>query len=714
MIPSVASLQSSIRVLPFLAASIGLLSCQSSPPAAVSTASQTGSTPGLSPQDINRMYNFAPSSRAVGPASVYTTSGQVQNPSNVIQGQATRLTGTGASVTLDFGKEVGGIITLGFAGSSDSSQQVGLAFAESSLYIGEVSDRSSGGPAPDGAIYATVTGPGSYTMPIASLRGGFRYLTVFLSSGGWVDLTGVTLNFSAAPTMPNPQAYAAYFYSNDDLLNRIWYAGAYTVQMDSIDPAQGRIWPYPSSGWDNSALLGAGRTILVDGAKRDRSVWPGDLGVAVLTALVSNDDTESSRNALNALYQNQLADGMLPWAGPPFLIYGSDTYHLWTLLATSDYYLFSGDKAWLDSHWNQYKAAVQYSANKIDANGVLYCDQSFDWWRTAQTNGEVIVPSVLLYEVLTTGSDLARVEGDSNTATAYSSAAESLKTSINKVFWDATAGQYVNSPLDGVHPQDGNSLALMFGLVDSPADATRVSQALRANWNTFGAQTPEKPNTIAPFPGSLEVDGHLTAGDDQTALDLIRLEWGYMLNSTIGTGSTFWEGYLADGTLEPSVSGEAGWYQFGSFMSLAHGWSTGPTSALTLYVLGVAPALSGGLTYRMVPHPGDLTHVEGKVFMPNGPVTASWTRNKNAGTFSQTVAVPSGAVGRIGVPTFGHPVTIDVDQQLVWNNCSGSASGTVANIGFKSASTDGVYVYLDGMIGSHTIVSQSNCSPLRQ
>jgi hypothetical protein len=145
-------------------------------------------------------------------------------------------------------------------------------------------------------------------------------------------------------------------------------------------------------------------------------------------------------------------------------------------------------------------------------------------------------------------------------------------------------------------------------------------------------------------------------------------------------------------------------------MSLSHGWSAGPTAALTLYVLGVAPVPSGGLTYHMIPHPGDLTHVEGKVLMSDGPVTASWTRNKNAGTFSQTVSAPSSAVGRIGVPTFGHRVAIYVDHQLVWNDCSGSSGGSVANIGFASASTDGAYIYLDGMLGNHTIDSQTNCS----
>lgn len=145
-------------------------------------------------------------------------------------------------------------------------------------------------------------------------------------------------------------------------------------------------------------------------------------------------------------------------------------------------------------------------------------------------------------------------------------------------------------------------------------------------------------------------------------------------------------------------------------MSLAHGWSTGPTSALTLYVLGVAPAISGGVTYSMIPHPGDLTHAEGKVMMPNGPVTASWTRSATAGTFSQAVNVPLSALGRIGVPTFGRPVIIHVDKQLVWDSCSGASNPSVANIGYEAASTDGVYVYLDKMNGNHTIESSTQCA----
>jgi len=47
-------------------------------------------------------YNLAPASRTVRPVSIYTTSGNVQNPSNFLSGNPTRLTGSGSYVTVDF------------------------------------------------------------------------------------------------------------------------------------------------------------------------------------------------------------------------------------------------------------------------------------------------------------------------------------------------------------------------------------------------------------------------------------------------------------------------------------------------------------------------------------------------------------------------------------------------------------------------------------
>ena len=638
--------------------------------------------------------NFSPTSRTVRPTAVQGTSGSVANPQNVLTGGATRISGTNSSITLDFGKEVGGIATLSF-GATSVGQRVGLAFTESSLFIGRASDASNGGSV-DGAIFGNAATNGTYVMPTARLRGGFRYLTIFLSTSGWVDLTGVSLNFTPAPGKANPAAYANYFYSSDSLLNRIWYAGAYTVQTNIIASNQGRIWPPPPSEWDNSAVVGVGSSVLVDGAKRDRTIWPGDLGISVPTAYVSTNDLETIRNTLSTMYGVQAANGEIPWSGPVFNLTGSDTYHTWTLHGTALYYTYSGDRAWLDSVWANYTRGMQFIIAKIDGNNLLNVTRTQDWARSGQ-GGENIQANALLYAALIGGVNLATVKGDTGLANSFASRAAALKSAANARLWDPNTGMYRDNPTSNLYPQDGNSLAVWFGLTDSPAKATSIAQRLSTRWNSFGATTPEWGGGVHPFTGGMEVHAHFTANDDFTALAQIRRTWGYMLDSPIGTRSTFWEGINADGSLAYG----------GSFMSLAHGWSSGPTSALTFHVLGTAPETQAG-QYRFVPHPGDLTSAEGRITLPQGQLNAAWSRNPTAGTYTARLTSPGGTTGRIGVPKLnGTNVSVSVNGAVVWSN------GTFTpRPGIGGAVQDGNYVYLTGVTpGAYDVTASGLGNP---
>lgn len=638
--------------------------------------------------------NLSPTSRTVRPVAVHSTSGSVTDPQNVLSGQPTRLSGTSSSITVDFGKEVGGIATLSF-GATSGGQRVGLAFTESSLHIGRASDASSGGNA-DGAIYGAATTNGTYVMPTSRLRGGFRYLTIFLDTAGWADLTAISLDFTPAPGKPNPADYANYFYSSDNLLNRIWYAGAYTVQTNIIASNQGRAWPPPASEWDNSAVVGVGNSVLVDGAKRDRTVWPGDLGIAVPTAYASMNELEATRNALSTMYGVQDANGEIPWSGPVFNLKGSDTYHTWTLLGTSLYYTYSADRAWLDSVWSNYTRGMQFIMAKIDGNNLLNVTQTQDWARAGQ-GGENIEANALLYAALTGGAYLATVKGDNGLAASYTSSAAALKTAANARLWDANAGMYRDNPTSNLYPQDGNSLAVWYGLTDSPSKATSVVQKLSTRWNAFGATTPEWGGGVHPFTGGMEVHAHFTANDDFTALAQIRRTWGYMLDSPIGTRSTFWEGINADGGLAYG----------GSFMSLSHGWSSGPTSALTFYVLGTAPETQVG-QYRFVPHPGDLTSAEGRITLPQGQLNASWSRDPGAGTYTARLTSPGGTTGRIGVPKLsGTNISVSVNGGVAWSN-----NTFTPRPGIGGASQDDNYVYLTGVApGTYDVTASGLGNP---
>lgn len=212
-------------------------------------------------------------------------------------------------MVFDFGKEVGGIVHLNY--TSTGSGALGLAFTEAKNWIGEWSD-SSNALYHYGAIYAKFSSAGanSYVMPTSKLRGGFRYLTLFLvtdnsTTSATVQDIAVELDFQ--PTWSNLGAYQGYFHCSDELLNRIWYSGAYTLQSSQVPVDTGRVTKGLTSGWKNDGILGPGDTIIVDGAKRDRAVWPGDMGIAVPSTFVSLGDLDSVMNALQIMYNTQLS-----------------------------------------------------------------------------------------------------------------------------------------------------------------------------------------------------------------------------------------------------------------------------------------------------------------------------------------------------------------------------------------------------------------------
>jgi hypothetical protein len=389
------------------------------------------------------------------------------------------------------------------------------------------------------------------------MRGGFRYLNLILQTNGTVDVAGVTVHFTAAPNMPDPSAWKNHFYSSDDLLNRVWYGAGYTTQLCSIAPGHGRQGPPPASGWNNSASCGIGDVVLVDGAKRDRMIWPGDMGVSVGTAFATTGDVDASRNALDTLFSYQDPSGMLPYVGPPIAAEkapgqegGSDTYHLWAIIGTCDvagYTLAAKAPAgWAAQRWAGLTKAVNASVAKITASDLMTVTATADWARGGQ-GGENVAANSLLYQALTCTAALGRrgVGGAAGQALAvnYEATAAKLQAAINRDLWDDAKGAFRDNTKNGctLYPQDGNSVAVWFNVTTSSAQARRVSDYLKTNWNAFGSTSPEWNGDIGTFPGSMEVHAHMAAGEAERAHDLIRLQWGYMLHKPESTQSTFWE-----------------------------------------------------------------------------------------------------------------------------------------------------------------------------
>ncbi|KAH8588401.1 glycoside hydrolase family 78 protein [Bisporella sp. PMI_857] len=617
-------------------------------------------------------YNFSPASRTVSPVKVLREDGSLlQDYAESVNPPQTRLRQSQGPIQLadpvsllifDFGKEVGGIVTVTYA--VQGSGKVGVSFSEAKNWTGYWSDDSNGafntdqnGHA-DGALFFDVspTQKTTYTLPDAQMRGGFRYLTLFLNGGPNhnfnISISSITCELSFQPEWPNLRAYGGYFNSNDDLLNNIWYAGAYTLQTNAIPHNTGRVFPIISPGWINNADISLGApapTVYVDGSKRDRTVWAGDLAIAVPSILVSTGDVSGVKNTLVVMYNDQRQDGALPFAGPAINIYNSDTYHIATLIGTYDYFWFTGDVQFLTSVWSKYKLALQFILSKVDSTGLLFVTGLDDWARLNQ-GGYNSEANMLLLHALNTGSKLAISMNDQQLSTSLTTVAEKLQRAAYSKLWDPTIGSFRdNDKADSIHPQDANAMALFFSVANA-SNADSVSQYLTTNWISIGSLAPELPNNLCGFGQSFEVKGHLVARKATRALDLIRRSWGWYQNHPSGTGSTFIEGYLADGSF-----GYRSAYGYGSYSytSHAHGWSTGPVDALISYIVGLQITQPGGSTWTLAPQFGDLTNAEGGFTTPKGKFSAKW--KLIPGGYEIEWTFPGDTVGTIVLPADDEP-----------------------------------------------------------
>lgn len=142
-------------------------------------------------------------------------------------------------------------------------------------------------------------------------------------------------------------------------------------------------------------------------------------------------------------------------------------------------------------------------------------------------------------------------------------------------------------------------------------------------------------------------------------LDLIRRAWGWYLNNPYGTQSTCIEGYLADGSF--GYRSEYGYANDYSYTSHAHGWSTGPTDALTSYIVGLTVTAPGGSQWSFAPQFGDLTHAEAGFTTPLGQFSAAWTLH--TGYYEISWNAPPSTKGVLTLP--GQAASVVVDGQAV-------------------------------------------------
>lgn len=396
---------------------------------------------------------------------------------------------------------------------------------------------------------------------------------------------------------------------------------------------------------------------IVDGATRDRLVFTGDLGVAAQTLLCTNYDLPFLRGGIGLFSRYQSADGAIATAIPPqanpdetpgnAFTPGIPDYTVQHITTIYSYWWHTGDAEFLRTQWPAVLRVLEYLRRNIDARG-LFAPQSAG---PTGTRVAEALPNTHYYGALHQAASMAVAVGDPERAGALRVAAAELRTAINRHLFNGDLGLYGESTeaLRAVS-EHANAYAVLYGVADNervPGILTRLAAALHTPVGPMRG-TAEGERIVCPYTAGYEVRARLSAGDTVNALELIRQAWGPMRRGGEYYSGATWEYVGLDG--RPGL---------GSGTSLAHPWSSGPTSALSNFVLGARPLEPGFATWLIEPQLGDLQWARGTVPTAHGPLRVHWFQSK--ARLTVRVKAPPRTRGYVGLPVVGRSERFTVD-----------------------------------------------------
>lgn len=459
-----------------------------------------------------------------------------------------------------------------------------------------------------GPYSLTLVGGNAATTPYSA----FRYALIRFPGGAPVTLTSVTLDHKYYPV-----AYRGSFSCSDPLLTKIWYIGAYTAH----NCMQEDIWDAP---------------------KRDRGLWCGDLqvtGESIDVAFADRFLMQQSIRRLREIAQAGRPNTALPTAE----INNIPGYSAAWFCELADFYRYMGGEAFLQSQHQKIISLLEFQKTDFDSRNLFinprndwdFCDWAPDFvQKTPQTRAAT---DLYIIKGVREAVFLLRQLGDTAAADKYTAWADTLTAAARQNLADAGTGLY------GDRLQT-NTMAVYSGVATPLQEAAVYDHILKSDSPVWSA--PQKfVNTLdsellSPYYGFFVLNAYGEMGRNQDGLDLIRRYWGEMVRRG---AVTWWEKF------DPSFPKHFNLVlDKMPFLSLSHGWSSGPTSYLTERILGVRPTSGGFKTATITPHLGDLQWVSGVVPTPHGPVRLSASHNGIRTLLRLTL--PSGIDATVGVP----------------------------------------------------------------
>eukprot|EP01121_Diplochlamys_sp_Union-15-3_P007992 TRINITY_DN2085_c0_g1_i1.p1 TRINITY_DN2085_c0_g1~~TRINITY_DN2085_c0_g1_i1.p1 ORF type:complete len:839 (-),score=151.85 TRINITY_DN2085_c0_g1_i1:54-2570(-) len=444
----------------------------------------------------------------------------------------------------------------------------------------------------------------------AQLYEGVRYAWITSLTDRTWHITGLRLVCQAKPV-----SYVGSFNSSNDMLNKVWYTGAFTVRQNlEVD-------------YFGAILMNRG----------DRISWTGDAHTAQAAALVAFGNFDFIKE--NILRTQNDSNGI-------------ESYALYWVLSICDYAMFTGDFALIVSQ-------LPYITRNLAHAQTVYghATLTFFGWDDRLGSGfkdASCAESQLDYQMLVI-----------RTLYEVATVLEHFKIRPDLV------KQYSDSATNYVQKlRSDESWYLPFGLHAS-ADAINAGFTTPVEKEAIFDQNFKDVVNIcsySPFNMYWILQALGRMNKIEQAIYVIEHCWGGMIK--LGATSYWeifspeWVSWFIDSDYLPEKvpNGENGW------TSLSHPWGAGVTYWLSTNLLGIKPTAPGFSRFDAKPQLGSMNFIEGSVPTPRGEISLRVDMIKGR----IDLKVPKDSIARVGVPSKNYKlrriVSININDIAVWPN----------------------------------------------
>jgi hypothetical protein len=495
-------------------------------------------------------------------------------------------------LVLDFGKEIAGRLVV-------KSKQTALA----EISIGESLEETLHSPWKTFHVISTPSGES--TTDSSAFRFAKIVFKKMKGQSSRVEYTQI-----GAERIEYLVATQGSFKCSDPRLTQIWDTGAYTAHLCMQD----EIWDAP---------------------KRDRVAWMGDLHVSGEVINTVFADRLLMEKTLRKLRED--AQGGRPLEGSPLNhINKIPGYSCAWIAALADFHRHVGDMEFLKQQKLALISLLDYLRGELDSRGVfanLRKQSNFvDWSPGSPIKGldALRATHFFLAYAVQEASFLFRELNDDVRAQESLTWTNELRETARNYLLDKKTNTYGKR-------RQVNAMAVLAGVPTTEQMKIIYEKVL-------DPASPSWKQVATPYYNFYVLEAMSALGHSPVGMDFVRNYWGGMLDQG---ATTFWEAYDPSWPKENFHSHLQADEEMGTMISLAHGWSSGPTAWLSETVLGVKPTSGGFRDVEIRPELGDLEWAEGQVPTPQGNLSVRLDRDKITQNIKMRLTLPSGIHAKV-------------------------------------------------------------------